>query len=226
MFQRRLVPFAASLLAAVTVFAQDGAPAPYGSMRAMEVFGQFRDVFAKSKSFKVTYQAQVLGAASQNIEVEMARPNVGYIKSPSVEIYLNGKEITVYRPRAHTYYKLPQSKTNLEKAFSASEYNVWRIFLDPKAYDNVYQIRAAGSLVRRGMSMQVIEIQGDVDSLMTATLYTDPQDNQLRQAQFVREEPKRKTVTLIDVKDFKTDVEVNPSDFEFQVPTGVTYKKP
>lgn len=226
MFQRSLVPVVVSLLAATSAYSQDGAPAPYGSMRAKEVFEQFRNVLTKAKSIKVTYDAQRLGSASETVEVLLARPNIGYLKSRETEIYFDGKQITVYSPRRHTYYKVPQNPYYVKQAFAPYEFSVWRLFFQPTAFDKVYQIRSSGFHVRKGMSMQVIEIQGDLDSLNTATLYTDPQDNQLRQAEFVRQEPKRKATTLIDVKDFKTDVDTKTDDFTFVVPEGVTYKKP
>lgn len=226
MFQRSFVPFAATALLLSSAFAQQGPPPPYGSLRAKDVFEQFRNVLTKAKSIKVQYDAQELGLASQSIEVELVRPKMGYVKSSHREIYLNGDTITVYNVAAKTYYTMPENEYTISRAFDPVEISIWRLFFQPEAYQKSFQIRSEGFKVRKGMAMQVIAIQRDLDSLQTVTLYTDPQDSQLRQAELVRQEPRRRTTTLIDIREFKTDVDSKSEDFEFQVPDGVTFKRP
>lgn len=226
MIQGRLVPLAACAVLASPAYCQDGAPAPFASMRAKEVFEQFLNTLGKAKSIQVTYDAQRLGNASERYEVTLARPNLAHIKGRAIEIILDGSQIAVLNKIRKTYYTLPENPENIRNVFTPFEVAAWRYFLQPASYKAAYQIRSAGTKIRKGMAMQVIEIQGDQDSLQTATLYTDPQDNLLRQAEFVRQEPKSRTITLVDIRDLKLDVETKPEDFTFTVPDGYTFVAP
>ena len=226
MFQARIVPLVVSLAVASSAFCQEGAPAPFASLRAKDLFDKFTGVLSSAKSIKVQFDAQTLGQASESYELLFARPNVGYVKSGSIEVYMDGKTITVYNPKKNTYYQVPETAANFPVAFGHSEYGIWRLFFQPKALSKVFQIRSNGSKSRKGMTMQVIEIQSDSENRSSLTLYTDPQDSQLRQAEFTRQDLKKKAIILIDVRDFKTNVDTNPDDFSFEPPAGAMFKKP
>jgi len=207
--RRALAFFGAASLAAVILAQGQGS----------QLLANFTKALGDAKSLSTTYVVTPVGGAPMNYNVELAKPNLAKIDSPSQLIVADGTNITTYDKKEKTYYKVPQTESELQGLFSSDETAIWAGFFSNKAFTKVASSKSLGTKNRKGMTLNVVEASVDSQGRKTITLYLNNKDNVARQAEIIINDQGVKDTTVLDTKSLELGA-ANSNQFAFNAPDG------
>jgi len=173
---------------------------------------------AQALSASMTYQT--VGGSQGSFKIDLAKPGMSRIERGNELIVADGKTITVYDKYSNSYSKKPQTDADLNLYFNEDEMNLLAPFFDAKAFDKFAKVTDAGTKNRKGMTMNVVEVQVDKKGLKTATYYVDPSTKLVRQIQFTMTDGPAPVQVLVDAKELTISKEVDADLFAFKAPAG------
>ncbi len=191
---------------AVLAFAQSGSQLVSGHNKAL----------TDAQTLKATYTLQVLGGPSSEYTIDLAKPNLARIETPSEQIVLDGKNVVRYDKKTKTYFKDPQTPALMKEIFADDTLNVWAPFFNEKAMVPV-SAKNLPQVNRKGMKLNTVEATFEGGKVVT--LYTSTDDSVARQAS-VKYKDMEKPV-LLDTKSLeigKTAADANK--YAFVAPAG------
>lgn len=207
---RKFALLAAAAVAAVVV-------AQGGSLGSLDK--HVKTLFeAQSLSANMTYQR--IGGTPSAIKVDLAKPAMVRIDRGNELIVADGNTITVLDKKANSYYKAPQSPSEIAKYFSEDELNLLAAFFDANAYSKFAKVADAGTKNRKGTTLNVVEAQVDQRGFKKATYYVDPASGLARQVEYVFTDGPQPVRMLLDTKEISVGTEANASLFAFKAPEG------
>jgi outer membrane lipoprotein-sorting protein len=207
---RRLFGILATVAAAGFVLAQSGSNLISGFTKALH----------EAQSLSTTFSVQVIGDAPTVYNLDLAKPNLARIDTPTQLIVADGKNITTYEKGPKTYYKRAQTAEELKALFASYELSVWSGFFDSAAFSKVASTKSLGTKNRKGMNLAVVEAALDAGRTKTMTLYINPADNVARQAEFVVSAHGEKETAILDTRSLSLNNKGDASLFAFNAPDG------
>lgn len=179
----------------------------------------------EAKSLKVSYMVQTIGAPSSAYEVALKKPNLARVDSPAQTIVADGKELTVYDKAQKTFYRTPQSDSELRGLLSGDELNQLASFFSESALKNVSS-RDLGSKALKGENLDVVETTTASTTGKVVTYYLSPADHLARKSQIEISTPAGKSTTIIDTKQISLNGDLPDTTFRFTAPAGSREVKP
>jgi thiol-disulfide isomerase/thioredoxin len=198
----------ALLAAAAFVYAQVGGG---------QVLAGYASTLNAAKSVKAQYTIQKLDGAPATYNLELAKPNLARLESPSELIVADGKTIVRYSKSEKTYYKEPQSDEALKAILDQDAYALWGAFFDSGAFGKV-SAKSLGTVNRKGMKVQAIE--ANYDGGKKKVVYYVSDDKLARQAEISYADGASSDTLLVITKSVELDDEANANLFAFQAPAG------
>ncbi|MEQ1821800.1 MAG: thioredoxin family protein [Fimbriimonadaceae bacterium] len=168
----------------------------------------------EAQSLKATYSVTRIGGTSREFSIELSKPNLIKLDSPTSTVVADGTTITTFDKGANTYFKKPQNDKELAALFAEDEVSLFAAFFDNKIFKDVKSV-SGGNKTRKGMSLEVVN--GEFKSGKKANFYLDSA-GLARQMEFIYTDSSR---ALLDTKEFVVSGDAKPSgDFAFKAPEG------
>ena len=208
--RKAIVFFGAAALAAV-IFAQG---------QGNQLLANFSKALTDAKSMSASYKVMPLGGTPVEINLELAKPNMAKIDTPSELIVADGTTITTYNKAEKSFYKRPQTANDLASLFRGDELGIWAGFFNAKSLSNVVAAKSLGTKNRKGMALNVVEASVDAKGRKTVTFYLSNQDGVARQAEIVVNDQGVKDTTVIDTKSVTLNGPSDKDMFAFKAPSG------
>ncbi|MEQ1934041.1 MAG: thioredoxin family protein, partial [Fimbriimonadaceae bacterium] len=167
-----------------------------------------------AQSLKATYSVTRIGGNSREFSIELSKPNLIRIDTPTSTIVGDGTSITTFDKAAKTYFKKPQTEKELAEILSEDEVSMFSVFFNDKAFKDV-KTSSGGNKTRKGMSLDVVN--GEFKSGKKANFFLDSA-GLARQLEFVYTDTSR---ALLDTKEFVVSGDAKSSgEFAFKAPEG------
>lgn len=200
---------AGGLVAAVAVVA-------FAQTSGSALLNSFTKALQDAEGLNVTYSVTKLGGASESFTVNLAKPNLARIDSSSQTIVADGTHITFFDKKSNQYFKRKQTDAELRALFAADEFRLWTPFFIESAFKGV-NAKGMPDKARKGTTFKVVALSAPDSDAVTWTLYVDPSDNVVRQAEIVAKTGKDEGTRVIDCK----SLELSRADvFAFKAPSG------
>jgi len=208
---RRAIAFVGAATLAAVIVAQG---------QGSQLLANFTKALNDAKSLSTTYVVQPVNGSPTNISVELAKPNMAKIDTPTQLIVADGTNITTLDKKEKTFYKKPQTSADLLELFKGDELGLWAGFFNSKALANVASSKNLGTKNRKGMSLNVVEASVDAKGRKTVTYYLNNQDGVARQAEIKLDDQGVKDTTVIDTKTLVLGGDAKNDLFTFKAPDG------
>ncbi|MEJ5169518.1 MAG: thioredoxin family protein [Fimbriimonadales bacterium] len=186
---------------------------------AKAVLERHAQALAEAQSLRVEYTVQSVGGAPAKYSVALAKPNLLRLESDAALVVSNGKEIVTYDKKEKTYVTQPLTDALLASALEPAEWAVWAPFFAPRAMEGAKAVRLLGQRVRKGTPLVAAEIDWP-GKMGRATLYADPRDGIVRQAEWTRTEPSGSKTVVMDARSLIVGGTVAADAFAFRAPEG------
>lgn len=204
---RKYLWVAASATLAVLVYAQ---------LSAGQVLANYAKTLFEAKSLKVSYAVVNPDGGSQNFQLEMAKPNLVRIDTPSELIVADGSTLVRYDKAQKTFTRDPQDAGTLRGILSADEFAVWDAFFNGSAFGKA-SAKSLGTVNRRGMALSAIEASFD-EGKKKITYYIAQQDSLARQAEIGYSDTPGKAI--VNTKSIEIGGDAKAELFAFKAPDG------
>ncbi|MDR3691212.1 MAG: thioredoxin domain-containing protein [Fimbriimonas sp.] len=172
-----------------------------------------------AQSVQSNYTVQTLHAGGpEEYSVVLKKPNLARIETPNLIVIADGKLITRYDKSGKTYYRAPQSDSEVKSLFSGDELNLWSGFFDGNAY-KPYKAKDLGNRMVKGGTLAVVEADYDAKARKVVTYYLNQEDNVARKANIELDKGQEKAVSIIvDTKTLALNGDVPKDAFVFDPP--------
>lgn len=204
---RKYLWVAGAAMLAVLVYAQVGAG---------QLLANYAKALSEAKALKVSYAVVNPDGASKNYQLDLAKPNMARIESPTEIITADGSSIVRYDKAQKTYFRDPQSDAALRSILSADEYAVWDAFFNGNAFSKA-SAKSLGKVNRKGMTLNAVEASFD-EGKKKVTYYLSEQDSLARQAEIGYADTTGKSI--VNTKSIEISGNVNADLFAFKAPAG------
>lgn len=195
----------AVLVAAGAVVAQTG----------NALLNTFAKTLRDAEGLNVSYTVTKLGGSSEAYTVNLAKPNMARIESASQTIIADGTKVTFYDKKSNSFYSRTQTPAELRSLLSPEVYNLWSSFFVDGAFAKM-NVKAQPDKNRKGTMFKVVTLTPPDSDSTSWTLYINPSDNIVRQAEIVTK-GKNEGTQILDCK----SVELGKADvFAFKAPAG------
>jgi len=169
-----------------------------------------------AKSVRSTYTVQTIGSAPDTYTIALKKPNLARVETPAGTVVADGKTVTTYTKADNTYFKRPQTESDMKALLVSDELNLLAGFFDPKAYD-APRTRTLGQRNINGASMNVVEA---TLGKKAKTYFISGADNVAHKSQIDLNDPNGKVTTIIDAKNLELNTDLPDSTFTFTPPAG------
>jgi outer membrane lipoprotein-sorting protein len=182
------------------------------------------DTFAKTlkdaSSLKADYTIQIIGGAPDSYSVQLKKPNLARIDTPTQLIVADGKQITTLDKAANSFSRETETDSGLKALFNADELNVFGGFFSEAAYKAAV-VKNLGTKNRKGQQVTVVQAAID-DAGKKQVTYFVGNDNLARAVQIDLNDPQQKITSILDTKSFDLNGSVGDDAFAFAAPSGST----
>ncbi len=183
-----------------------------------QLLANFGKALMDAKSLSTSYKVVPLGGSPIEINLELAKPNMAKIDTPTELIVADGTTITTFNKAEKTYYKRAQSPDDLGALFRGDALGIWAGFFNSKALAGVTNAKSLGTKNRKGMALNVVEGWADAKGRKTVTFYLSNQDAVVRQAEIVINDQGVKDTTVIDTKSLTLNGPSDRSSLHLRLP--------
>jgi len=184
------------------------------------LLANFGKAMKDAKTIKADYTIQTIHAGgAEAYSVVLKKPNLMRIESPNVVIVADGQQITTFDKSEKTYYKRPETESDIKQIFSNEEVHLWAGFFDANAYKPV-KSKDTGNRTVKGGTMATVEAAYDAQERKVITYFLNPQDYVARKAQidFDKKDPSRSISIVVDTKGLELNGDVSKDAFVFTPP--------
>lgn len=169
--------------------------------------GTALDTFAaklhEAEGVEVSYKMTVVGGATQDYKLSLAKPNKARIETANTVVYADGTTVTTFDKKKNTFYKKAQNDGTLRGLFNDEGLSVWLPFFDVDALDGMASVKDAGTRKRGGKDYKVVDVMADPKGDTKMTLYIDSADEMVKQGEIVVTAAGRSTNTILNASSVK-----------------------
>lgn len=185
--------------------------------------GTALDSFAKTihsaEGLEVNYSMTVVGGATSNYSVSLAKPNKAYLDTPDMTVVADGKTITRYFKKDRIYYSKDQTREELMSLFANDGLDTWISFFNEGAIEKFASVKDAGTKSNRGVKYNVVEAMADAKGETKMTYFIDPADQLAKKAEIVSTYAGKTQTIVMNATKAKIS-SVSDSVFAFKAPSG------
>jgi outer membrane lipoprotein-sorting protein len=181
--------------------------------------GDFSKALQDAKTLKADYTVQAIGGARDKYTVELQKPNLLHIETPTQILVSDGKDLTTYDKADGVFYKQPVTAAALGSALNPEPLNIWAGFFNSQAL-KAGATKSLGSKSLGGQSLEGVEATFDKEANRVVTYYLHPTDKVARMAQIDLKKSGAKTTLIINAKDVQVGGPLSPTAFAFKAPEG------
>ncbi len=182
-------------------------------------YDNFVKALHEAKSLKTSYTLQLIGEAPSSYSLDLKKPNLARIETPKQIITADGKTITHFDKSAKTYYKTPETDSDLKELLTGQDLAIWAPFFGVPGM-HVEGSQDGGTVTRKGMDLAVVKVNLDTAGNQKLTVYLSTTDNIARQAMFDSHKFGLDTSTILDTKFMIVGSELKDTLFAFTAPEG------
>ena len=175
----------------------------------------FSKALQSAPTLKADYTAQTIGGASARYNVQLKKPNLLRVETPTQILVSDGKELTTFEKAEGYYYKQPASAAAIGEIFVPEPLNVWAGFFNPKAL-SAPSSKSLGTKSRGGQSLEAV--QANYDANRVITYFLDATDKVARQAQIDLTVGSGKQTMVVNAKDVQVGGALDADVFAFKAP--------
>ena len=179
----------------------------------------FSKALQSAETLKADYSVQTVGGGSERFSVELKKPNLLHVETPSQILVSDGKFLTTYDKADQSYYKQPATAASVGGVFAPEGLNVWAGFFNPKALSPVSS-RSLGQKSRGGQSLEGVEATYDDKGNRVVSYFLNSTDKIARQAQIDIKKGDGKTTMIVNAKDVQVGGAIPADAFAFKAPDG------
>lgn len=179
----------------------------------------FSKALQDAKTLKANYTVQAIGGARDRYTVELQKPNLLHIETPTQILVSDGKNLTTYDKADGVFYKQPASAAAIGSILNPEPLNIWAGFFNAKALSAVAS-RSLGSKSLGGQNLDAVEATFDKEGKRTVTYYLSPSDKVARLAQIELKKSGEKSTLVINAKDVQVGGPIDETTFAFKAPDG------
>lgn len=179
----------------------------------------FSKALQGAQTLKANYTVQTIGGTADRYTVELKKPNLLHVETPTQVFVSDGKNLTTLEKADGVYYKQPATDAAIGDVFSAEGLNVWAGFFNPKALTPVSS-RSIGTKTRGGTALEGVEAVYDEQGNRVVTYFLDANDKVARQAQIELKKGGTKTTLVVNAKDLQVNGPLNADAFAFKAPAN------
>ncbi len=181
--------------------------------------GDYSKALQDAKTLKANYTVQTIGGGSERFSVEMQKPNLLHVETPTQIVVSDGKSLTTFDKADQSYYRQPLTNDAVASVLSPEALNVWAGFFDPKALSPV-SAKSLGTKTRGGQPMEAVEATYDPKGKRVVTYFLSASDKVARQAQIDLSSGSGKTTMILNAKDLQINGSLAADEFAFKAPSG------
>lgn len=189
------------------------------AQRPADALGRYVSALHAAEGLEVTYTYQPLSRPAERFRVVLSKPNLARLDLPDRLIVADGTTITFYNKKDSVFFTRPQTERELLALFNERGLQVWRPFFDSTAFARNHGVRALPSVTRRGTTFQAIRVSLDERGRDDLTLFLDPRDGIVRQADRVTQEGATRMNTILNTLTFSL-AKPRQDLFAFAAPEG------
>lgn len=172
-----------------------------------------------ASSISAEYMVSTVGGANANYAIQMQKPNLLRLSTPTQVIVANGKQITYFDKKDNTFYKVDQTSEKLAELFSNDDVALWKAFYDAKALDFATAAKAEGTIKRGPKTLKKIAVTGDKNGEFTFNLYLDSATNLLTLAELNMKNGAKTSMKVLTTTNVETGT-LSASNFNWNAPAG------
>ncbi|RYG24899.1 hypothetical protein EON82_09105 [bacterium] len=196
-----------------------GLAALAGARLIPATLADFSKALQAADTLRSSYSVQAIGGGTERYAVELKKPNLLRVDTPTQTFVSDGKFLTTFDKKDGVYYKQPATPAALGSIFNPEPLNIWAGFFNPKALTPV-ATKSLGSKPRGGVSLDAVEATFDTAANRVVTYYLDPTDKVARQAVIETKTGSTKTSLVVNAKDVQIGAPINGDAFAFKAPSG------
>lgn len=187
-----------------------------GASSGSAVLGSFTKALNSADGLSVTYTLTKVGGSPESYTVNLGKPNLARIESSSQVIVADGTTMTFFDKKSNSFFKRAQTPAELKAILSEDAYKVWAAFFNADAYKGAVA-KGLPDKARKGTTFKVVSVGAPDSADITWTLYVDPKDSIVRQAEIVTAGGADAGTRILDCK----ALELKKADvFSFTAPAG------
>jgi len=179
----------------------------------------FSKALQEAPTLKASYSAQTIGGLTERYTVELKKPNLLHVETPTQIFVADGQNLTTYDKVAKTFFKQPATAAAIGSILDPEPLNLWAGFFNPKALSPI-STKALGSKSRGGQNLDAVEATYDKEATRIVTYFLDPSDKVARQATVDLKKSGTKTTLVINAKDVQIGSKSADDAFAFKAPDG------
>ena len=183
------------------------------------MLGDYAKALQEAKTLKANYTVSTIGGASERFSIELKKPNMLRVETPTQVLVSDGKDLTTLDKADGVYYRQPATEESIEAVLSPEALNVWAGFFNPKAL-NAVSSKSLGTKARAGMTLDAVEATYDDKASRVLTYFLDSSDKVARQVQIDLKSPGSKTTMVVNAKDLQVNAPIGEEAFAFKAPEG------
>ncbi len=179
----------------------------------------FSKALQSAETLKADYSVQTVGGTSERYSVELKKPNLLHVETPTQSFVSDGKFLTTYDKKDGSYYKQPATPSSVGSVLSPDALNVWAGFFNPKALAATSS-KSLGAKTRGGQTLDAVEATFGDKGERVVTYFLHSADKVARQAQIDLKKPDGKTTIIVNAKDVQVGGGIPADAFAFKAPQG------
>jgi len=204
-------------LCALLLFSAAYAGAQNAGVQLLE---KFESALYSAKTLSVTYTVQLIGDSATTYKLELAKPNLAKIDSPTELIVADGTKITTYDKAKKTYYKRAQTDQELSKLLAKSELSLWAGFFNENVAAKYTSVHSLGTKARKGITYNAVEFNMPAGRPTVVTYYLHETDFIARQAEYNVTDGSVTDIVIFDAKSVAVGTSADPAKYAFAPPDG------
>lgn len=187
-------------------------------VRGADLLTGMAQALNRAQSLRASYSITPIGGASTDYTVELSKPNLARVDTPRRLVIATGREIVTYDKSDNAFIRRPELEGDVARILAPTATEIFTPFVNPDYFKQVVNPRSTGQVTRRGLVLQGVQYSTGSFPLKQWTMYVSPEDQLLRQAQFVLKTDTGAVTSIYDLRTVSTDA--LPADrFEWKAPS-------
>jgi outer membrane lipoprotein-sorting protein len=145
------------------------------SQAARDTLANYAKSLAAAKSLKSNYEVQPIGGIRSIYDVQLSKPNLARLDTPTDLIVVDGSKITVYSKADNSYFSMAESAQSLLNMLSHENLQLWIPFFKAGELSSLPRVTYKGFKTIRGQEFTWIEANMDLLGKKVENFYFDKQ---------------------------------------------------
>jgi outer membrane lipoprotein-sorting protein len=187
----------------------------YAQVSPGQLLANYAKTLNEAKSLKTTYTVQTVTGAPAEFQLELAKPNMARITSPTEVITADGTTLVHYDKAQNTYFKDPQTPEALLSILGADQYQLFNAFFNGNAFGKA-SAKSLGMKNVKGEQVNAVEASF-MEGKKKVTYYLGS-DNLPRQGEIAYSDQEAGDRLIVKAKSLVLGGDAKAGQFAFNAP--------